>query len=133
VIGLCVNRKQLLAAEILDDRGDVKGVRPLGGHIEFGETREQALEREFQEELGTEIVMAGGWQTFENIFQHEGALGHEFIHAISIALVDRSLYSQSLIVFSEDSGDQCRARWFDVRDLRDGKIPLFPTGLAETL
>lgn len=133
VIGICINRKQLLAAEIYNDAGEIKGVRPLGGHVEFGETRDQALNREFMEELGTEIVTAGEWRTYENIYQHEGALGHEYIHAISVALVDRSLYSQSLIVFSEDSGDQARARWWDVKDLRSGKLALFPDGLAETL
>lgn len=133
VIGICINRKQLLAAEIFDDGGNVKGVRPLGGNVEFGETRERALTREFMEELGTEIVTAGEWRTFENIYSHEGAVGHEYVHAISIALVDRSLYSQSLIVFSEDSGEQTRARWYDVKDLRSGKIELFPDGLVDTL
>lgn len=133
VIGICINRRQLLAAEVYNDAGEVKGVRPIGGHIEFGETREQALEREFKEELGTEIVMAGNWQTFENIYRHHDVLGHEYIHCISIALVDRSLYSQSLIVFSEDSGEETRARWYDVKDLRSGKIELYPDGLVETL
>lgn len=133
VIGICINRKQLLAAEIHDDGGNIKGVRPLGGNVEFGETREHALQREFMEELGTEIVSAGEWRTFENIYQHEGVVGHEYVHAISIALVDRSLYTQSLIVFSEDTGEQTRARWYDVRDLRSGKIALFPDGLVDTL
>lgn len=133
VIGICINRKQLLAAEIYNDAGEIKGVRPLGGHVEFGETRDQALSREFMEELGSEIVTAGEWRTYENIYRHEGKLGHEYIHAISIALVDRSLYSQPLIVFSEDSGDQVRARWYDIKDLRGGKFKLFPDGLVESL
>ena len=133
VIGICINRKQLLAAEVYNDAGEIKGVRPLGGNIEFGETRQQALQREFMEELGTDIVTAGDWRTYENIYQHEGLPGHEYVHAISIALVDRSLYSQPLIVFSEDSGEQTRARWYDLKDLRNGKLQLFPDGLADSL
>ena len=58
VIAICINRRRLLAAEVYNDAGEIKGVRPLGGHVEFGETREQALVREFREELGTEIVTA---------------------------------------------------------------------------
>lgn len=133
VIGICINRKLLLAMEVHDDRGEIKGVRPLGGHVEFGETRERALAREFREELNTDIVTAGNWRTFENIYTHEGQLGHEYIHAISIALVDKSLYSQQVIVFSEDSGAECKARWIELRKLRNGEIPLFPDGLAESL
>lgn len=133
VIAICINRRRLLAAEVYNDAGEIKGVRPLGGHVEFGETREQALVREFREELGTEIVTAGRWRTFENLFTHEGEIGHEYIHAISVALVEQSLYDQPLMVFSEDSGSEVRARWFNVKDLRSGVISLFPDGLAQTL
>jgi len=64
VIGLALHKGRLLAAEIYNDDGEVKGIRPLGGHIEFGETREVALRREFQEELGTEIEITGAWRMF---------------------------------------------------------------------
>lgn len=47
VIGLAWRKDQLLAAEVEDDSGRIKGVRPLGGAIEFGESREEALHREF--------------------------------------------------------------------------------------
>ncbi|PDV86278.1 DNA mismatch repair protein MutT [Rhizobium sp. H4] len=49
VIGLAWRQDRLLAAEVEDDGGRIKGIRPLGGSIEFGETREQALQREFRE------------------------------------------------------------------------------------
>ena len=46
---------RLLAVEVLDDAGRVKGVRPLGGTVEFGEKAELAVVREFQEELGITV------------------------------------------------------------------------------
>ena len=104
VIGLVRRGASLLAAEVEGDDGRVKGVRPLGGTVEFGETRERALEREFFEELGTGIRVLGPWFAFENIFAHEGDIGHEIIFAAGIELADRSLYARDKIVFTESDG-----------------------------
>jgi len=133
VIGICVNKGALLAMEVYDDKGKVKGVRPLGGLIEFGETRETAIAREFMEELNTEISLSGRWRTFENLYLHGGKRGHELIFAIGIKLLDRSLYQQEAIVFSEDSGTTCTARWFPLETLKAGEIELYPTGLLQAL
>jgi 8-oxo-dGTP pyrophosphatase MutT (NUDIX family) len=54
-IGLHWRDGQLLAAEVRDDAGRIKGVRPLGGEIEFGESWQAALVRKFHEELGIGI------------------------------------------------------------------------------
>ena len=133
VIGICVNKGALLAMEVYDDHGNVKGVRPLGGLIEFGETREVALAREFTEELSTDIELVGRWRTFENLYIHGGKRGHELIFAIGIRLQLDSLYHQETIVFSEDSGMTSTARWFPIESLKNGEIELFPTGLLEAL
>ena len=133
VIGIALDQGRLLAMEIYDDKGKVKGVRPLGGLIEFGETREDALKREFLEELNTAIEIASPWQVFENIYRHHGKVGHEYIFAAGIFLVDKSLYSQEVIVFSEDSGSDSTARWYTMEDLREKVVPLFPDGLIEAL
>ena len=77
VIGLAWRGRELLVAEVEQSDGRVKGVRPLGGSIEVGETREQALVREFAEELRCEVAVTGAWHAFENIYEHEGARGHE--------------------------------------------------------
>ena len=51
-LGLHWRGGRLLAAEVRDDAARIKGVRPLGGEIEFGESWRTALVREFNEELG---------------------------------------------------------------------------------
>lgn len=133
VIGLAMYKGKLLAAEIYSDSGDVKGVRPLGGRIEFGETRETALRREFQEELGTDIEITSSWRMFENLYQHEGEAGHEYILCASVGLLDTQLYTQERLVFSEDSGEEAIARWYSVKECKRGEIPLFPDGLVDIL
>ena len=133
VIGVAMHNGRLLAAEIYTDEGDVKGIRPLGGHVEFGETREVALRREFMEELGVEIEITGTWRMFENLYEHEGLFGHEYILCASIGLLDKSLYTKDRMVFSEDSGAESVARWFSVKECKRGEIALFPDGLVDIL
>ncbi|MDK4733105.1 NUDIX domain-containing protein [Rhizobium sp. CNPSo 3490] len=132
VIGLAWRENRLLAAEVEDDSGRIKGVRPLGGSIEFGETREQALHREIREELGTEIRIVGPWHVLENIFEHHGSIGHEFIFAADVELADQALYERDEIRYCELDETAATARWFSRDMLRDAGLDLFPTGL-ETL
>lgn len=132
VIGLAWRGDALLGVEVLDDRSRIKGVRPPGGSVAFGETREQALDREFREELGCGVTMTGPWMVFENIYRHEGALGHEIVFAADIRLHDAALYDRDVIRFSEDDGTACTARWLRPAALPDGAA-LFPDGLAAAL
>ncbi|MFK7993542.1 MAG: NUDIX hydrolase [Granulosicoccus sp.] len=133
VIGICIHEGSLLAGEVLNDDGSVKGVRPLGGLVEFGETRDTAIQREFREELDTEISCSGEWRVFENLYLHSGKRGHEIVSAIGVSLLDTTLYNRELIVFSEDSGSDCTARWYSIDELKNGSVELYPDGLLETL
>ena len=69
---------------------------------------------------------------FENIYRHEGALGHEIVFAADIRLHDAALYDRDVIRFSEDDGTACTARWLRPAALPDGAA-LFPDGLAAAL
>lgn len=133
VIGLARREGCLLAFEVKDGNGRLKGVRPLGGAIDFGETRERALHREFLEELGTRIEISGPWQVFDNIYEDGDRLWHEIIFAAHVELADVSLYARDEIAFSESDGTPCKARWFGLEELKAAGLELYPNGLDGSL
>jgi hypothetical protein len=133
-IGLHWRAGRLFAAEVRDDAGQLKGVRPLGGGINFGERWQAALAREFKEELGVEIVVNGEPLVMENIFVHEGAVGHEVIFISEIEFLNDAFRDKQSIEFKEDSGVPGVAGWFDLAALDlDNGPKLFPTGLKDLL
>lgn len=133
-IGLHWRDGRLLAAEIRDDAGRIKGVRPLGGEIEFGESWRAALIREFNEELGIDITITGEPVVLENIFVHEGSTGHEVMFVAEVAFPDDAFAGQDRIAFREDDGEEMVARWFDPSELDSDHGPeLYPTGLKSLL
>lgn len=133
-LGLHWRDGRLLAAEVRDDAGRIKGVRPLGGEVEFGETWRAALEREFNEELGIEISLKGEAMMLENIFVHEGETGHEVMFISEVEFPDAAFRDQERIDFREDNGAHIVARWFDLADLDvEGAPSLFPAGLKDLL
>jgi 8-oxo-dGTP pyrophosphatase MutT (NUDIX family) len=133
-LGLHWRDGRLLAAEVRDDAGRIKGVRPLGGEIEFGESWRTALVREFSEELGIDIALKGEPLMLENIFVHEGTTGHEVMFICEVEFPAVAFHCQDHIDFREDNGADIVARWFDLADLDlDGGPSLYPTGLKELL
>ena len=132
-IGLVWKDGRILAAEVKTDSGVVKGVRPLGGSVEFGETREAALKREFLEELGVEIDIVGPWCAMENLYEHEGHAGHEIVFAADVILKDSSIYEKDRISFLEDNLSAHKAAWFGADELEKAGIALYPAALTEML
>lgn len=133
-IGLHWRDGRLLAAEVRDDAGRLKGVRPLGGEIEFGENWQAALMREFNEELGIGVSITSEPSMLENIFMHEGSTGHEVVFVAEVAFPEDAFAGQERIDFREDDGEQIVARWFDLADLDiEGAPSLYPTGLKDLL
>lgn len=133
-LGLHWRGDRLLAAEVPDDAGRVKGVRPLGGSVEFGETAEEAVIREFREELGIAVRVLGPPVFMENIYTHEGSPGHEILALFEVAFPAGALADGGRIAFAEDDGTRCCAEWFALEALDLPGLPqLYPAGLKAHL
>ncbi len=134
VIVICVIRSddQIFVFEGRNELNDETFYRPLGGAVEFGEHTQSALQREFQEEIGTAIENLHFLKVIENMFTLEGVPGHEIVFIYEGDLVDKTLYDQSIIYGREDNGQPFKALWKSLADFGDGS-PLYPDGLLELL
>jgi 8-oxo-dGTP pyrophosphatase MutT (NUDIX family) len=131
-IAICVirDRDRIFVSEGRDSHKQETFYRPLGGTIEFGEKGEQAVIREFFEEIGAEITKLRYLGTLENIFTLEGVPEHEIVLVYAGEFADVSMYSRALIV-GQEAGERIEAMWKPLALFREGRAPLYPDGLLE--
>jgi len=80
-----------------------------GGHIEFGETAEQALERELKEELNVSAEKFNYIGTIENFFTENDKKYHEIILVFHI---------EAKNVTDKTPEDHIEFSWVDIRSLK---------------
>lgn len=130
-VGLPVKAGHVLALFGTDRSRGLDFLRAIGGGIEFGERAEDALRREFMEELGVQLESVELLGVRENIFTYEGEPGHEISHiyAVHSAELDAVALDAELHVLDQGSP----VRWVPIADVRAGVVPLFPAGATELL
>ncbi|SHG39316.1 NUDIX domain-containing protein [Halobaculum gomorrense] len=112
--------------------------RFVGGGIEPGEPSDEALEREFAEELDVTVDAGSPVCTVENLFEFGGESHHEFAVVRAATFADRSLYDRETFSGVDNvDGDgervEYEAYWRTLADLRDDDAPFFPAGVAEAV
>lgn len=127
-VALVYRGADVLVMAVKDDSGSIKGWRPLGGAIEFGESAEEALAREFLEEIGEPIRCIKQLCVLENLYSHEGARGHEIVFAFEAELVGSAFDSKASLSFV-DGGVTNDVAWRPVREFVEGVERLFPEKL----
>jgi ADP-ribose pyrophosphatase YjhB (NUDIX family) len=130
-VGVIRRHEELLLMAVRNDNGAIKGWRPLGGSIEFGERAVDALRREFAEEVGLAIAEPTLLTVLENLYSHHGATGHEIVFVFEARLADDIHYSRA--AFSFDDGGVRKVRWVALAHFLRGVAELFPAGLLERL
>jgi 8-oxo-dGTP pyrophosphatase MutT (NUDIX family) len=105
----------------------------MGGRIEFGEYGYQTVIREIKEEIQAKLTNLHYLGTIENIFIYNGEKGHEIIFIYDGKFVDPMVYTRPEISGQEDDGTQIKAVWKSLLEIKNGEVPLFPTGLMQLL
>jgi ADP-ribose pyrophosphatase YjhB (NUDIX family) len=105
--------------------------RLLGGHVEFGESTVAGVEREIEEELGTQLLEARLLGVLESRFVHEGAPGHEIVFVYAGRLADPDVVGPEG-AWMADNGVPIWVEWRAIDDAAPA-LPLFPEGVAELL
>jgi ADP-ribose pyrophosphatase YjhB (NUDIX family) len=127
-VALVYRGADVLVMAVKDDSGSIKGWRPLGGAIEFGESAEEALAREFLEEIGKPIRCIKQLCVLENLYDHEGTRGHEIVFAFEAELMGPDFDSNAGFSFV-DGGATNDVAWRPVRGFAEGADRLFPDKL----
>jgi aminoglycoside 6'-N-acetyltransferase len=132
-IGVIEHDGKIFVAEGYDPHKQQTFYRPLGGAIEFGEYGQEALIREFSEEIGENIRVTGYLGTLENLFMYNGQTGHELVRVYKVVFEDPVMYECSLVEAHEDDGSPFRALWRPLNDFITRNAILYPDGLLELL
>lgn len=125
-VGLPVRDGHVLVSSATDSVKREAFYRAIGGDIEFGETAEAALKREFKEELGVALDSLQLLGVLENIFEYEGIAGHEIVHVFAVTSkeIDAIPIDTRLHVLDEGSP----VGWNRIRNI---DRPLYPTGALQ--
>lgn len=133
-LGLIYRNNEILLEENEGRHSRGTGVyyRPIGGTIELGEKSIETIQREFYEELATDIEVRRHITCLENIFEIEGSIGHEITQIYEVIFKDSALYQKDSYQVVE--GNRVTyAKWIPLEDLFNGKKLLYPEELINFL
>lgn len=101
--------------------------RLIGGSVELGESHQDAIVREVDEELGATIRDLTFLATVESIFRIDGTLGHEIVFLHTGRL--HPLPPLSNASLTEVDGSILPVVWRPLRDERES-LPLYPSAVV---
>ena len=122
-LGLAVKDNKLLVSEGFDKVKNETFYRCLGGGIEFLEKSEEALKREFLEEINVDIAVKDFLGISENIFTYQGRKAHELILFYSIEISDENYQEEYKVI--DDHGETI-AKWINIDEFKNKNKILYP-------
>lgn len=128
-VGVLVRDGWILAEEYAGHGGSGPFLRAPGGGVDFGESADHAVRREFAEELGVTLDDARLLGVTENIFDAYGKRGHEIVHvyAVRSAALEALPRTERLAVQDSDT----TVGWYEIATLAARGLPFYPDGCLE--
>lgn len=132
-VALCLLEHQnlLLLQEFWHEHDHYHFYRPPGGGIEQGELATDAIRREMQEELGTEISTPQLVTVLENIFDYGGAVKHEIVFLFRASVLEERITGVPEVELMDTHA--FRAIWMPVGALLRQEVVLYPVALRPLL
>lgn len=124
VLGLAIKNNKILVSEGYDKVKDETFLQMFNaGGIEFLEKSEEALKREFLEEININITVKDFLGISENIFTFQGKKAHELILFYSIEISDKNYHEEYKVI--DDHGETI-AKWIDIEEFKNKNKILYP-------
>ena len=127
VLGIVKRQNKLLVNRGYDEVTKEEFYRCIGGGIEFLEYSQDALKREFKEELNIDIKVEDFLGIFENIFTYNGKNAHELILFYNVSIKDED-YKESYIIDGESNGI-----WIDIDKFMNKELKIYPESVLKYL
>ena len=103
----------------------------LGGRVGIGETSEETIKREVQEELGKEIDIIGYMSTIENFFEMKGSKYHEYIFIYKAEFKEEKDKLIEEPLQNMEGKNYLRYEWLDLNKINN--YPVLPKVAKEIL
>lgn len=125
-LGLIEHEGHIFVSRGEDSKTHEPFYRFLGGGIDFGETSQAALSREFMEEVQAELTAIEYVTCLDNIFVYNGKPKHELIQLFRARFVDPAFYrvKETFRFVEGDRVDQ--ALWIESARVLSGEYRLVP-------
>lgn len=93
-----------------------------GGRIEIGESSEETIKREIQEELGKEIDIIGYLATIENFFEMENKKYHEYYFLHKIEFSNEADKKINYTMHNAEGKEYLQYEWLDLEKIEEYNI-----------
>lgn len=102
-----------------------------GGRVEIGESSEETIKREIQEELGKQIEITGYIATIENFFEMKGSKYHEIFFLYQIEFKEEVDKKIETTLPNAEGKDYLRYEWLDLDKI--ATYPILPACIKDIL